>query len=67
MSNAAAFSPRDTAVARYGDRFGVCPPLFYMASLDDARFIALIDQAISAGNPIDTNQFEADLEADTVL
>lgn len=67
MSNTIANSPRDAAVARYGDRFGVCPPLFYMASLNDDQFVSMIDAAVLGGSVIDTDQFEANLDSETLL
>lgn len=67
MTAAAIRSPRDIAAERYGQRFAEFPPMFYLNHLDDAAFVAVIDEAIASGAQIDPEQFEADLAETTLL
>lgn len=60
-------TPDELAAQRYGDRFGVDPPLLYMTALTDAEFVARIDQAIADGVEIDSEEFVRDLPDDALF
>ena len=46
------------AADRYGQRFGMLPPMFYIGHLSDDDFIALIEAALRAGKPISVDDWD---------
>ncbi len=67
MPERANLTPRDLAADRYGRRFGMLPPMFYIGHLSDDDFIALIEAALHAGKPISVDDWDGNTDQNILL